>query len=219
MSNVARLAKAVKGGVTVKSPTLERRQGVVQSVQSDGTATVTIGGDPNAVAGVKSNSNYVPQSGDTVALDVRDKDVTITDRTGFEGPSVFAGATQNFVVTNENRSASAYGDLTTVGPSVNVTISASGLCLVCVGATVTTLSASDGGFMSFAVTSGSSVVASDLNAYGFFPSQNAAIGAGSRIALLTGLTHGPNTITAKYRDTANTGGVQFGNRTIWALPL
>lgn len=99
-SNNDRLVQAQKGDRAVKSPVLERRQGQVTDVDPvTGTATVSIGGDPNTISGVRSESNYVPKDGDSVDLDVSSTDVKIVGRRGDVGPSVFSGVAQASVIT------------------------------------------------------------------------------------------------------------------------
>lgn len=220
IDNLDRLAKGLNPtNRRVKSPTLERRQGTVTAVATDGTVSVALGGDPTSIPGVPTAANYIPSIGDNVHVDVNGKSMMVMDRIGDYGPSVFLPVRGSNIITNETMSASGYGNLTTAGPSVSVTVSSSGMLLVQVSANITTLAATDGGLMSFAVSGATTLAAQDLNAIHYFPSQNAAQMAASKVSLLSGLTPGATTITAKYRALNALAGAKFSNRTIWALPL
>lgn len=194
---------------------MELRQGVVSSVQSDGTATVTIGGDPEPVAGVASDSNYIPVAGQTVWVEVSDTEATIVRKNG-TSPSVFAGARSAAVDTSETTTSTSYTDLATVGPAVTVTVGDSGMVLVSVGAEMTPASSSDGAFMSFAISGANTAAAVTATAVKVRDVSGTL--AYSRDSLLTGLTAGSTTFTGKYKST-NGGTTTFLNRRIWAIPL
>lgn len=122
------------------------------------------------------------------------------------------------VATDEATTSNTYTDLTTAGPAVTVTIGASGRALVIITAEITP-SGSDDVAMSFAVSGASTVSASDVRALRI---QGLAVGThklrASATTLLTGLTAGSNTFTAKYR-TSNGVSMSFANRDIAVIPL
>lgn len=222
VNNTRRLARKLAGADThTRIPATVRRKGVVAGVNADGTVTVTIGGDATPVPNVATMANYMPKAGDTVWIDVTGTDMVVTDRQG-SSPSVFGGVAVASVSTTETLSASAtsYGDLATSGPSVSVTVGDSGLLLVTVSAKIRCLSATDGGAMGFDVSGTATSAASDGRSLYWDPTDNDATMAASRVSLLSALTPGANTVTARYRGLRSGGsGMEFSNRVLWALPL
>jgi hypothetical protein len=117
------------------------------------------------------------------------------------------------VATQEATAATAYGNLTTVGPSV--TIGTGTEVLVGISASLTKLGGGLGndGFAAVAVSGATTIAAADANSVGCsYP-----LGTGgfnfqcARMFKLTGLTAGINTFTLKYR--CNGGGAwSFKNR-------
>jgi Collagen triple helix repeat (20 copies) len=144
---------------------------------------------------------------------------------GPPGPPGTAGAVAATVNATGFTTSASYGDLSgSPGPSVTVTIPASGKALV----TVTGSEANDTGgaqdFISFAVTGGQGP--SDALAFeSQQPPNTGVLGnvpvdstyQGSATYLVTGLTAGSTVFTAKYRVTAGEG--QFGKRSIIVIPL
>lgn len=132
------------------------------------------------------------------------------------------------------RSSDAWGDLsgTSVGPSVTVTISASGKALAWwaagYGATGTWESLSTGG-ISVAVSGATTVSPSGDWALGHFmefpvsPNPGAALVSASHqnclMHLFEGLNPGQHTFTMKYRNRRNSGDVIFESRRIAVLAL
>lgn len=216
------LASTLQGSSAVSEPTYTRRKGVVTDYDtSDGTATVKIGGDPNTVSGIGSFSNYTPRIGDVVWLDVHGNDTPrIVDRVGNVGPSVFAAAQLAAVVTNESRGATGYGDLATPGPSLQVTVSGSGMLLVVISCEISVTSDNDGGAVGVALSGANTVAASDSKAIKFFPGFNTALAQMSRTLLYTNLNPGDTTVTMKYHDLFDAGtDVFYANRELIALPM
>ena len=120
-----------------------------------------------------------------------------------------SGAT---VATSEATSSTTYTDLTTSGPAVTVTVSSTKALV-----TVTTrLSGGNGGatcFMGFAVSGSTTVAAADEQTV--MSTGTSAIQE-SATYLVTGLTAGSNTFTAKYKAGSNT--CTFLNRNIIVTP-
>lgn len=110
-------------------------------------------------------------------------------------------AAYQYLVTPENISSTTYTDLTTVGPSVTVTVGSSGKVLLTITARMQPQSGSFT-YTSFAA-SGANTIA---------PSNSAAVSVGlatgrftaTREILLTGLTAGSTTFTLKYLQTGGT---------------
>lgn len=139
---------------------------------------------------------------------------------GTVGPSQLGtGATSNTVSTLQTTNSVTFTDLSTAGPAVTVTIGNNGLALVSVSAQTFTGTNTDGTFMGFAVSGANTIAASTTQSMFF----QAATASGSAIrasycALLTGLTAGSTTFTAKYRSlSGNTG--SWEDRVISVVPL
>lgn len=116
------------------------------------------------------------------------------------------------VLAGETTSSSSYTDLATPGPAVTVTTGTKALVTV---ATYVVLAGGTGpGYMGCVVSGASTVAASDAQGVGFSSANSAT---GSRTFLLTGLTAGSNTFTAKYR--SNSGAVGFAGREIIVQPV
>jgi hypothetical protein len=116
----------------------------------------------------------------------------------------------NVVATGESSAATAYGNLTTTGPTVTLVTGTA--VKVTLTALITNGSASNN-FMGFAVSGATTLAASDNTALEAW--QNGA-GVGqqataSAVFYLATLTAGSNTFTAKYRCSAGTGGWQNRN--------
>jgi hypothetical protein len=122
-----------------------------------------------------------------------------------------------FISTSESTSSTSYADLTTVGPTVTVTTSTA--AIVCVGGRVgpNTSGATNSTKMSWAVSGASTVAASDSWAAGHVSISTSAVVYSSRWYLLTGLTPGSNTFTAKYAVSGGTGTYQY--RSLHIIPL
>lgn len=115
----------------------------------------------------------------------------------------------------QTSSSTSYVDLATVGPSV--TLETGDAAEVTIVATIGN-SAGAHCYMSFAVSGATTLAASDLRAF-FGPVGNIVTLASRFTAtyMVTGLTAGDNTFTAKYRVGTGTG--TWENRTIFVRPL
>lgn len=129
------------------------------------------------------------------------------------GASLPGGAN---VATGQSTASTSYTDLATVGPTVTMTTGTS--VMIILGAAAHQSAAGNTCWMSVAVSGASTVSASDSNAVlasspagGF----NFALGGGAIV--LTGLTAGSNTFTAKYRVDGST--FTFQNRGIAVFRL
>lgn len=137
----------------------------------------------------------------------------------WEAMSAAAAVTANGadVDTQETQSSNvAYGDLTTVGPSVTLTTGAT--VLIWISATITHGAVGNSAHVSVAVSGATTLAAADANSaavscYAAGHNLNAA-----RVLLLTGLTPGSNTFTLKYRNDGG-GTWNFHNRSIAVLAL
>lgn len=108
---------------------------------------------------------------------------------------------QASVATSQTTTSTSYTDLATVGPAVTVTTGTS--ALVTVGAQIQNSTANFTAYMSWAVSGATTSAAVDARAAAV---ANANLILASRVFLMTGLTPGSNTFTAKYKvNGASTG--------------
>lgn len=149
-------------------------------------------------------------------------DASFNDGTGIGNatisPSKLAtGAATATVATNQTETNTAYDDMATSGPAVTVTIGANGLALVTVYASVQNDTTNASSHMGFAISGASTVAAADafslrLEAYTANNASNV-----SAVFLVTALTAGSTTFTAKYRVSAGTA--SYADRKITVIPL
>jgi hypothetical protein len=127
----------------------------------------------------------------------------------------------------DTTNSSGYATITN-GPSVTATIGASGRAMVIITGLVTPNQVSGTSceaFMSFAVTAGSTVAASDNNAIVRSAGTSGTTGGvqASATTVLSGLTPGSNTFTTEYHKGGGSGstcnGASFSRRTITVIPL
>ncbi|MEX0668114.1 MAG: hypothetical protein WD061_00020 [Candidatus Saccharimonadales bacterium] len=124
-------------------------------------------------------------------------------------------ATSDAVAARETTSSNAFTDLTTLGPSVTVTIPASGKALVILTAGITNSSTPYGGAMSF---DGAGVTAALVDSLTLWPTIANDQVIASTVLHLDGLSTGEQTFTAKYRRRGG-GTADFGDRRITVIPL
>lgn len=210
-----RTAIVLKGEQRTKSYTLERRVGQVTDVDpATGKVTVTIGGDPTPIENISTDSNYVPQVNDVVNIDVKGQEISVPGKVG-GSPSVFSGAATSQVNTQQSTTSGSYANLTTVGPAVTVTVSASGIVMLGFSCLMTATNASDGGRASISINGSTP---DDAHSIEHFASNADGSSTVSRTMLLTGLTPGSNNFSMKYK-TTGTNAQNFENRDLWVLPL
>lgn len=120
----------------------------------------------------------------------------------------------SFVATDQTTASTTYTDLTTAGPAVTVTTGTK--ALVIVTGYLYAGNTNSGAYMGFAVSGASTVAADDAYALRA-ESQLMKVGA-SAAFLVTGLTAGSNTFTAKYRVFSGST-ASFRNRHITVVDL
>lgn len=127
------------------------------------------------------------------------------------GPT--AGPQREPIATAESTASTAWTDLATIGPTVTVNVGSSGMVIVVISCACSNTAAAS--FMGFAASGENTFGSGGANQNLF---EGGASGAGgSAFTLLTGLTPGPTTFTAKYLVTGGTG--TFSLRDIAAIPL
>jgi hypothetical protein len=132
------------------------------------------------------------------------------------------GAAAATVATSETTTSTTYADLTTTTDSVAVTVGASGLLLVSVGATAANNTNGGQVLVGFALSGANALAAADINSAFWQSWIGGAVGGLSKTVLVTGLTAGSTVVKMKY--TVANGGNGSGtatiyNRVISAVPL
>lgn len=129
------------------------------------------------------------------------------------------GTDSAVVSTAQTTTTTSYTDLSTSGPAVTVTTGTRALVIFGCGITKTIASLGNSGYMSFAVSGATTSAASDTNSCWIsYPLSTANFQFRiQRAMLVTGLTAGSNTFTAKYRVDGST--FEFRNRDIAVIPL
>jgi hypothetical protein len=118
------------------------------------------------------------------------------------------------LAAQESTTSITYTDLATVGPAVTLDVPASGRVLVSVTAGIQTSQGGALGYMSFAMSGANTSAGNDATALNLLGNN---FQKASATFVLSGLTPGTTTFTAKYRVTGGTA--SFQNRSIWAIPL
>lgn len=139
-----------------------------------------------------------------IGKDGTDYGVKVYDAAGANAVSLDSlarGQAANFVLATETTASATYTDLATVGPAATATIGPSGRAFV----TLTAAIHSDPGgpgYMSFAVSGATTLAATDNTSLLLYDGSTnplfVEVSASARF-LVTGLTPGSNTFTAKYR--------------------
>ena len=129
-----------------------------------------------------------------------------------------SGAATAYVGSVQSTTATTLTDLATVGPAVTVTIGASGMALVICSAVCYDTTNGQSASMNFAVSGATTIAAPASNTYVLAQGNSGVAIVGSSAAtLVTGLTPGSNTFTAKYQ--ASGGTAYFEDRGIIVIPL
>lgn len=220
MDRTARQITAGPSKALLESFDLGIRQGQVQAVDViNQKVDITLGGGDVTIPAVSHASNYRPHVNDVVWVLTIGNDLLVYDRVGAFGPSIFSTASASFVLTEQARTSSSYGDLATVGPTATVDVSPSGVLLVQVSCWMIMDTNTNGGAMGLELSGANSLSPSDLEAEVFVFGLTNAVGASSKVTLIYGLSPGATTITTKYRSTTGGSSCSFSLRHLWALPL
>ena len=152
-----------------------------------GAVGVTINGSPLILAQYKSGT--LTKTGTNIW--------TFTANIGI---AANASAT---VDTGQTTSSTSFTDLATAGPAVTLTTGTRALVIM----QARIYNTSTGGYVSMGTTisGATTLAATDEKSLTFYSASNAPISQASAGFLLSGLTAGSNTFTAKYKTTAGTG--------------
>lgn len=118
----------------------------------------------------------------------------------------------NYVDTGGSTTSTSYTDLASAGPAVTITTGTR--ALVIIGCAARNTSAATGARMGFAVSGATTIAANDPNSYNV---SEVDYDKSSFAAIVTGLTAGSNTFTAKYKVPAGTG--QYNERNIIVIDM
>jgi len=129
---------------------------------------------------------------------------------GLKWVSLSPAASEVVVATLEGTASATYTDLATGGPAVTLTVGPIGIAIVSFRAWVVTGSSANQGRMSFAVSGANTVAAADANSIYLPGAQSLQFGTS---VVLSGLTPGSTTFTAKYRS-AGSGSPTWADRAI-----
>lgn len=127
------------------------------------------------------------------------------------------GAVTASTATDETRTLTSYDNLATVGPAPSVTVGQSGMVLVILQTRMYNSSGAATNFMSYAMSGANTSSATDSKAVAANTGGANAQTSGSAVFLLTGLTAGSTTFTAKYR--TDTGTAHWLERNITLIPI
>ncbi|HEY6836436.1 MAG TPA: hypothetical protein VI142_08180 [Gaiellaceae bacterium] len=123
----------------------------------------------------------------------------------------------NSVAGTDSDTSTAYGDLGTVGPSITLPVPSTGRVLITVTAQMVGNASSTSCYMSFAASGANTISATDANAVILAAG---SVQRSSATSVLSGLTLGSTTFTAKYRVTGGgAANCTFSNRSIMGIPL
>jgi hypothetical protein len=117
------------------------------------------------------------------------------------------------VGTTQSTTSTSYTDLATVGPAVTITTGTT--AMVAITSVLSTGAASQTPLMAFAVSGASTAAANDAQALRLDQAASQNLQA-TALYLVSGLTAGANTFTAKYRTSAGTAA--FNSRDVIAWP-
>lgn len=144
---------------------------------------------------------------------------TDTDRhqfyngTGWQG--IKPGAASATVATSQTTASTSYADLATVGPAATIITGTSALVILTAQISSSIV---DSGYMGFAVSGATTVSPGDAQALHSTSSVANHADQQSALYVVTGLTAGSNTFTAKYRQNGASTGT-YVNRSIAVIPL
>lgn len=141
-----------------------------------------------------------------------------TGATGSTGPTGPTGSgltnlVNSTVATSQTTTSTTYADLATVGPSVTATVPATGKVLVTLTSSLANSNNGVASFMGFVVDAGTASDTTALRSTGGAGDTNQL----SATYVVSGLSAGSRTFTAKYRVASQTG--TFANRSIIVVPL
>jgi hypothetical protein len=139
------------------------------------------------------------------------------DRDNFLDLDRRASFVGNAVETEERSIATSYGDLATPGPAISVEIGSTGQALVHLYAALSNTTGGNATHMSYAVSGGTTVAATDGRSIAYTPGSNFRGARFTGTFHVFGLAPGVHTFTAKYRVSGGEG--IWTNRRIMVVPF
>jgi hypothetical protein len=226
--------------IVSKFAEIERRLAAIERSPQLGNSSIAAGGltiKNGGVVAVDGGSLDVKDASGIVRVrvgkDGSDYDVKVFDAAGTNAVALSTlayGIDAQTVATQETTDSLSYTDLSTVGPTVTVTIGPSGRALVWTSvvsqASANNASGARAGYASFALSGATTQAASDTNAASLLAAtgdpDGGAVTVGATIGVvrvLTGLTPGSTTFTMKYKSSATGFFPNFSYRTIAVQPF
>lgn len=193
---------------TLTSPTINSPTITNATISSDAITGFTVS-NTGTIYGISVTTGQITTSSSVLGAALTNTSVTPN--------KLNTGILTNLVSTSESTTSTSPVNLTTTGPSVTVTIGVNGLALVIVSAD--TSNSGSGNFNNMYVTSSgaNTVNPNGTNVYAIkSAAANSDIHA-SYVGLITGLSQGSTTFTAKYSVSAGTG--TWSVREMTVLPL
>jgi hypothetical protein len=127
------------------------------------------------------------------------------------------GAQYAEVTTSQSVTNTSYVDLGTVGPSVTVTVPASGKVFITFGANMLVGTSGNSSRMTYSMSGANTIAASDGVALRAITSTTVS-GSSYVQGIISGLTPGVTTITMKYRS-GPAGSATWADRTLTVIPI
>lgn len=204
--------------VTVAGPQLVQDNGACPSAANPTATASDTAVNGSATTYMRSDAAPAIQKGSSSAFGVVKVDGTSITASGGVITAPPGGAVASaFVGTFQSTSSTSYTDLATAGPSVTMTTGTSVLIIL---SAVGNKSSGGGNtaFMGIAVSGATTLSPSDATAAQASPPAGGfGFALGGNVVVLTGLTAGSNTFTAKYRVDGSTIG--FTNRGLTVFRL
>ena len=120
------------------------------------------------------------------------------------------------VETAQTTTSGTYTALATAGPAVTVTVTASGVLMVSIGALLANNNATSGAAMAFSLSGSNTLAAADGRSIAVWRPEPDGFDRFGRTFVLTGLNAGSTTVTALYR-TMNGNTASFSERELSAV--
>jgi hypothetical protein len=129
------------------------------------------------------------------------------------------GAVTNEVTSSQTTTSTSYTDLSTVGPSITLDVPSTGMVLIAFGCNLGNTTAGQWSSMSIELSGANTASPTPFSKYSILQRATTANAEETRYVtlLLTGLSAGSTTFTAKYRVGGNTG--SFRERNLSVVPL
>ena len=210
LAGVETLTNKTLTSPTINTPTISNASITADTISGSSSSTTGTIYGMSVTAGLLASAAI---AGQVVTASLASASVTPT--------KLATGAASATVATQQSTSSTSFTDLATAGPAVTVTIGSNGLALVSINCATFNGTAGDGSVMGFAVSGANTISPSIAQSIAWQnPTNITAVGSigTSAVFLLTGLSSGSTTFTAKYQILIG-GTASFQTRYIAVVPL